>query len=387
MKFARTFLFTSLLILLAASAFAAGYLFRMEKEASASFPLLVEAYDLLQEHGLKDLPPEPVLEYGMIRGMLQAYNDPYTLFVEPPQHELEGNALEGRFGGVGIELNQDAQGFWVIFPYPDGPAARAGVQEGDRLVAVDDLQVLAGTALDAIQSAVRGPVGSQVSLRVARQPDYQVQEISMRRAEFPLPSVTARQDPDQPQVGIVDVNLIAASTAEEILQAVEDLQARGAAFFVIDLRDNPGGLLTAGVEVARLFLTEGMVIEQQYRDQKVESFQVEEPGPLAEIPLMVLINSGSASAAEIVAGALQAHGRASLVGVPSMGKDTIQLVFDLKDKSSLHVTAARWWVPGLDQPLSGEGLQPDILVNAATDPAVRDETLQEALRLLLNESQ
>jgi carboxyl-terminal processing protease len=205
----------------------------------------------------------------------------------------------------------------------------------------------------------------------------------MQRAEISLPSVTARLDSDRPEVGIVDINLIAASTADEILQAVEALQSRGAVFFVIDLRDNPGGLLTAGVEIARLFLKDGAVIEQQYRGQEVESLAVNQPGPLSEIPLVVLINPDSASAAEIIAGAIQAHQRALLAGLPSRGKDTIQLVFELEDGSSLHVTAAHWWVPGLSQPVGGQGLQPDLLTNPGADPAGRDETLQEAIRVLL----
>ena len=152
---------------------------------------------------------------------------------------------------------------------------------------------------------------------------------------------------------------------------------------MLDLRDNPGGYLTAGVDIARLFLKEGIVMQQQYRDQEVETYEVEKPGPLANIPLAVLINHGSASAAEIAAGALQARKRAPLVGVPSFGKDTIQLVFTLADRSSLRVTAARWWVPGLESPLENTGLQPDILVDSADQASSPDPILQAAVQYLL----
>ncbi len=146
---------------------------------------------------------------------------------------------------------------------------------------------------------------------------------------------------------------------------MEDLQQRGATAFVLDLRDNPGGLLDAGVDIARLFLKEGSVMQQQYRGQEVKTFEVEKPGPLADLPLAVLINHGSASAAEIAAGALQAHRRATLIGEPSYGKDSIQLVFTLQDGSSLHVTSAQWWIPGLQKPVGEQGLQPDILIDPA----------------------
>jgi carboxyl-terminal processing protease len=161
------------------------------------------------------------------------------------------------------------------------------------------------------------------------------------------------------------------------------------------LRDNPGGLLTAGVDVARLFLKDGVVIEQQYKGRDVETFHVEKPGPLADLPLTVLINGGSASAAEIIAGAIKAHRRAMLVGETSYGKSTIQLVFDLKDGSSLHVTAARWWIPGLEaisglenfsrpeNVYQGKGIEPDIRIGPASDPANRDPAVAAAIAVLV----
>lgn len=385
MKFTRSFFFTFSLFLLAVSAFASGYLVRMLAEPNADFPLLAQAYDILQDHGIKELPASRQIEYGMIRGMLLAYDEPYTVFVEPPQAELDSNALQGSYGGIGVSLGNDTDGFWVLFPFSESPAAVAGIQEGDRLLAVEDLQVEPGTNLDTIQSQIRGPVGSQVSLQVGRKPKYSPVEISVERAEIPIPSVTWHQDIDQANVGILDVNLIAASTADELLGAVQDLQKRGATHFVLDLRDNPGGLLTAGVDIARLFLSEGEVIQQQYRGQEVETFRVEKPGELADLPLAVLINQGSASAAEIIAGALKAQGRAPVVGFTSYGKDSIQLVFELEDDSSLHVTAARWWVPGLNEPAKGNGIQPDIPIDSSTNPEILDAPLQAAVQAVLAE--
>jgi carboxyl-terminal processing protease len=178
------------------------------------------------------------------------------------------------------------------------------------------------------------------------------------------------------------VHIIAKPSSDEITSAVQELQSRGASAFILDLRSNSGGLVDAGVDIARLFLKSGTVIEQQYRGQAVTAYQIERIGPLADIPLAVLIDGGTASAAEIVAGALQAQGRAMLIGSPSYGKNTIQLVFDLKDQSSLHVTAARWWVPGHSDQTSGGQITPDIII---PDAETHIQTvLHEAIRQLLH---
>lgn len=378
--FWNALLFSLLALLLAGSAFAAGYFVRAHQVSTADFPLLTEAYNIVKNHGLKDLPASPVMEYGMIRGMLEAYADPFTTFVEPVQHELDSNALQGSFGGIGVELHADAQGFVVLFPFPSSPAREAGVQDGDRLLQVDDIPIPPETSISAVQSAIRGPVGEKVSLLLARSPDYTPFSLEVARQEVALPTVTRRLDLDNPRVGILNINLIAATTAAEIQDAVRDLQSRGAEFFVLDLRDNPGGLLDAGVDVARLFLQDGDVLTRQYRGKAEETYRVDKPGPLAELPLVVVINHGSASAAEIIAGALQARGRATLVGSPSYGKDTIQLVFTLSDQSSLHITAAHWWIPGLAYKLAETGLQPDIPVAAPPADSAIDSTLAAAVQ-------
>lgn len=365
MIYRRAFLFSLSAIFLLAVGFASGYLANdLFGTGRGEWPILTQAYEILMDNGLKEPPPEPVLEYGMIRGLLQAYGDPYTQFVEPPQHELQTNTLQGSFGGIGADLGRNAKNNWVLYPYPDGPADMAGILEGELLYRVDDLEVTPETPQDTIEAALRGPVGKTVQVTVSATPEGPPREIKIRRKEFPIPSVSWRLDESEPRLGIVKINLIASSTPDEIERAIEDLRSRGALAFLLDLRDNYGGLLTAGVDAARLFLEDGVVMEQQYRGREVERFEVDKPGPYSDLPLAVLINENTASAAEIIAGALQARGRARLIGTHSFGKDTIQLVFSLSDGSSLHVTSARWWIPGLPQPLAGSGLQPDIPISS-----------------------
>ncbi len=385
--FKRTFLITLFLSLGLSAAFLAGFFVRdalgtpnLLGGRRDGFTLLQEAYGLLKDHALDPLPAPPALEYGMIRGMVQAYGDPHTIFLEPVQTELESNSLAGKFGGIGVRMGRDAAGFPVLYPYPDSPAIKAGVKEGDRLIAVDDKPVTPDTPDDLIQAAIRGPVGQPVAILLSRAPDYNPQKISIRRAEISLPSVTWHVDASEPRLGVIEINIIAASTPQEIQKAVQDMQSRGATYFALDLRNNGGGLLDAGVDAARLFLRDGEVIQQQYRGQEVKAFPVERPGPLADIPLVVLVNGNTASAAEIIAGALQAHKRALLIGSITYGKDTIQLVFNLEDGSSLHITSAHWWIPGVDLPRSGKGLQPDIpLATDNTDPRALIETAIQAL--------
>lgn len=381
MKINRTFIISFFSFWFAALGFVAGYIAKdFLAYTSERWPILLQAHDILQMNGLKDIPAAPTLEYGMIRGMLQAYDDPYTIFVEPVQHELESNTLQGSFGGIGVRLARDGQGNLVMYPLPDSPALHAGVLEGDRLLTVEDLSIDLDTTMETIQASLRGPVGSHVKVSAASPPDYLARQISIERSEFPLPSVIGYLQADEKRLGVIEITVIAASTPGEINRAVEDLKGRGATAFVLDLRNNSGGLLESGVEVARLFLKDGIVIEQQYRGQEVKSYRVERPGPLADIPLVVLVNQHTASAAEIIAGAIQANRRASLIGTPTLGKDTIQLVFDLNDGSSLHVTAAHWWVPGLKISLAENGLQPNILLTIE-----QDQTDGRAIQLAIQE--
>jgi len=383
MKLARRLLRASLmfelLIVLAGLSFLAGYLFYEKQSQALRFPLFEEAYGLIRDHGWKALPAAPQVEYGLIRGLLQAYNDQYTVFLEPPQNELETNRLAGRYGGIGAQIEQDQQGAWRVYPFPDSPAAQAGLQEGDRLLRVDQLEITSQVPSDTLLAALRGPVGSQVAMTVSRPPEETPIRVNVARGEIPLPSVTWRVATEEPRLGIIKVNWMAATTAEEIEHAVSVLRQRGATHFALDLRDNPGGLLDSGVNIARLFLKDGPVMQEQYRGQDVRTYSVEKPGPLTDIPLLVMINHGSASAAEIAAGALQARQRALLVGQPSYGKDTVQLVFDLQDGSSLHVTSAHWWIPGQEDKLARVGLQPDIPVEAPQTPDGPDVMLRAVI--------
>lgn len=360
----RQLISLALLITIIISAFAAGYFaheyLNLEMQ---ELPILAEARQILNRHALAELPADSTLEYGMVHGMLAELDDPHTRFVEPVQAELTSDNLEGSYGGIGASLDRDPQGYVILHPFPDSPATEAGIVDGDRLILVDEINILPEIATEEVVAALRGPVGEPVSLSIARPPGYETFQFKINRQSIPLPSVTWYTAPADSNVGIIRVNIIAASTVAEIENAIADLNTQQVSYYALDLRGNGGGLVDAGVNIASLFLKEGDILQEQFRDKPIETYSVKEPGANVDLPLVVLVDANTASAAEIVAGALQAHGRAKIIGQPTFGKDTIQLAFDLTDGSSIHVTAAKWWLPGLEVFIGETGLQPDILVS------------------------
>lgn len=313
-------------------------------------PLLNEARDILVQNTILEIPPDPALEHGMIRGMLAAMEDPHTHFIEPAVHEIRTNELAGRFGGVGVRLERDTQANWRLYPLPDSPALIAGIEDGDLLKAVDNLEITLETEELDLIAAIRGPEGESVELTVQR--ELQSITFTIERQWVPLPSITWHLLPETPQIGVIRVHRIADTTADEMQVGIEVLSEQGAEALIIDLRDNGGGLVNAGIRIARLFLESGEVIRQSFKGEAVKTFEVEQPGPFTDLPLVLLINNHTASSAEIVAGALSAHQRANLVGTATHGKTSIQFIFELQDGSSVNITSGRWWVPGIDFPLA-----------------------------------
>lgn len=361
--FLPVFLFFQILIIL--GAFGLGYLlanYRPLSSVDSQVPILEEAYRILQDNGLIEITDDMNLEYGMIRGMIQEYGDPFAALVEPVQNELQSNQLTGSYGGIGsmIEFREDEN--YYLLPYPNSPASNAGIQQHDRLIAVDNVLIQEFQDVSAIASAVRGETGTKVQITVLKSPDYLVEETyKIKREEVPLPSLLAYQDDQNPKVGVINIHIIADSSADELVTAIEELQAEGAERFVIDIRNNGGGLLDAGIELAELFLEKGrVIIYQQAKGEDVKIVTANKTGKFSELPVIFLVNENTASAAEIFAGALQANERSLLVGKQTYGKNTIQLVFNLQDDSSFRVTNANWWFPALDSFTANSGLVPDI---------------------------
>jgi len=350
--------------------------------SASKYALLDEIHALLAKNYIGTLPDDKTLEYGAAHGLVAAVGDPYTVFVEPPAHELETQSLAGEYGGIGVVLSQSTAGDTLLSPYLGSPAATAGVQEGDVLLAVNGAPVQSGTTPDQITALLRGAIGSTVQVTVKHKSGA-TETISITRAAIDIPSVTFKMVDGHPGVALVAISRFSDRTPTELGTALGQLRAQGAQRFVLDLRDNGGGILESAIGVTGYFLDGGVVMYESQTNGPEKTYSApavpSTPSGTTNAPLAVLVNHNTASAAEIVAGALLDRGRAPLIGQQTYGKGSVQLVYDLSDGSSLHVTAYHWFTPS-HRALDKNGLPPTYAVDPG--PAGSDPELDSALKYL-----
>lgn len=346
-------------------------------------PLFWEAWDKIEGNYLGELPAEQQVVYGAIRGSLGTLGDPYTVFLEPVVRQEERDTLRGNFGGIGVTLSRDSDGQVRIEPLPDNPAAAAGIRSGDILVAIDDRPVTNEQSIGELDALLRGEKGSQVALAVIQAAATAPVTINVVRADILIPSVTYRPLREEPAVGYIQLTRFSGESGSEVAHAIESLLAQGANRFVLDLRGNGGGLLDATVDVAGQFMADSVVYYQVARAADETVARTAGNPLLPDAPLVVLVDGGTASSAEIVAGALQDNQRAVLIGEPTFGKGSMQLVYDLSDGSSVHVTWARWLTPDRRQ-IDPDGLQPDFVLSQTQEArdSGRDLVLEGAIAYL-----
>ena len=348
--------------------FAAGYFAReIWPLPSEQLVLLKQARRLLGVHYIDPLPDDLELERGMIHGMMGVLPDPYSRYVEPASHEIQTDDLAGEYAGIGAEISRGEQGKLYLVPIEGGPAEAAGILEGDVLIAIDGELINEDSTLESVITRIRGPEGSVILLTVAaRDPQQANLEFKITRAIIPLPSVMHHLLPDEPWVGVIAIRRFSEKTPGELEDAYKELITRGAKSIILDLRDNSGGLLDASIDSSRLFLEDGLVVVEERSGVESQLVYVHEKGVASKIPMVVLVNAGTASAAEVMAAALKDNGRAPLIGETTFGKGSVQVILELIDGSSLHVTSARWLTPN-GKVIDSIGLLPDIIVEQ-TDP-------------------
>lgn len=337
----------------------------------ANLQIFWEVWHLLDRDFYGEKPDVTKRVYGAVHGLAQVFQDPYTLFVEPQPREIEADDLRGSFGGIGASIELTEEGY-VLHPLRDQPAAAAGVLEGDLLLRVDNQLITTEMTSDQVVTLVRGPVGTEVALLVQRKSANERNELTFRimRVEIQTPSMEWRlltDDPQSAHVGYIRHTIFSERSAAEMRTALQELTSQGADRIILDLRGNPGGLVDAAVQIADMWVDEGVILIEKHVDGTEKSFTAQTGGEAGQLPLVVMVDGASASASEIVAGALQDHKRAKLVGEKTYGKGSVQLVYELTDKSSLHVTNAQWFTPNRNQ-ISGQGLQPDVVIEPGSDP-------------------
>lgn len=336
------------------------------------------------------LKPEDIdakkLMYGAAEGMTASLGDPYTAYYPPSDNARSKEDLQGEFGGVGIQLGYIDETLAVMAPLKGTPAEKAGIRAGDLILRIkDDIKKIdkdtSGIKLDEAVDMIRGPKGTTVVLTIFHDGDKQSKEISLVRDVINVPS-TEIQWIDNNRVAVLRVNKFGEQTLTEWNKMVDEVLSKKAVGVILDLRNNPGGYLQRAVDLGSEFIPDGVIVEQRDRNI-IETLEVDRKGRLIGLPLVVLVNKGSASASEILAGALRERLGIKLVGEKSFGKGTVQEVQDLPGGAGLHITIAEWLLPS-GKNIHKVGLTPDVEVKYVFDEKnpEKDNQMDKALEVL-----
>ncbi len=347
-----------------------------------SLNLFWEVVDHLREDFYGETPSDADLEYAAIRGVVNSLGDDFTSFMTPSEAQSFTEMMDGSFEGIGALVDKDEAtgGVRIVDVYENQPADRAGIRRNDVIVRVDGQDITALSLNEAI-ARVRGPRGTQVTLTLLRPTADQPLEVAVTRQRIELPLVTRKRLADGiAYVKLDEFSAPAAARMREALTALLRDQPRG---LILDLRGNPGGLLDVAVEIGSQFVGEGDILIERFADGTERHYAAQPGGLATAIPLVVLVDEGSASASEIVAGAIQDARRGPLIGAQTFGKGSVQLPITLSDGSMLRVTRARWFTPQ-GRAIHGVGLTPTIAVERsdADRTAGRDPQLDRAVQYL-----
>jgi carboxyl-terminal processing protease len=319
------------------------------------FDILAEAWKQLSEDYVDKSKLDPQkLSQGAVKGMIEALDDPYSGYVDPKTKELEMSTFEGKFEGIGAVISMKDKQLTVVAPIADSPAEKAGIKAGDKILEIDGQSTSKMNLIEATLK-IRGSKDTSVRLLILHEGEAEPVEVQIVRSEIKVESVSFEMRGD---IAYIRITQFLKSTGGELQDVLKDAIGEGAKGIVLDLRNNPGGLLNASADVASQFLAMGLVAKVVDDEGRESQVPVKRGGIATHLPLIVLVNQGSASASEIVAGALQDYGRAKLAGGQTFGKGSVQLVRDLSDGSALHITAYRWLTP-FGRPIDGVGLTPD----------------------------
>lgn len=351
----------------------------LDREETADAILAAVAGTVEDQFGA--LPDASQLTYGAIDGVLFLLDDDYTLLRDPEAAEFFNEGLSGSFEGIGARVDEAEEGgVRIVEPFEGQPAWNAGIRRDDVILAVDGIDVTELSLTEAIE-LIRGPKGTKVMLLV-RTPDQEPREIEVERDRISIPVV--EYEMLEGNIAYLRLGEFSTPATRQLKEALEDLLSNEPSGLILDLRGNPGGFLQTAVDVSSEFIDDGVILIERFKSGDEQVYESSRGGLATRIPLVVLVNQGSASASEILAGAIQDNERAPLVGEATFGKGSVQVPHRLSDGSMLSVTTARWFTPD-DRQINGQGLQPDIEVERTQDDraADRDPQLERAIQYLL----
>ena len=321
-----------------------------------------EAYSILsREYVLPEKIDPDLLAEAAVIGMLEALNDRYTSYISPSTFKIDQQGFQGNFGGIGaqVEASPDRRGVIITRPLPNTPAERAGIRAGDRILAVDGVDALGWSVLEAVNK-IRGEKGTPVTLTVEHVGSLDPVDITIIRDTIDDPSVMVIDVPDT-KYGRIRISQFTAQTSRELRQGVQKLIDNGTEGIILDLRGNPGGLLSATVDVASEFLTDGLVTYEVDSKGKKDEWKVKKGGNFPKIPMVTLVDNFSASGSEVLAGALQDQGRSVVIGTNTFGKGSVNLLRGLSNGGGVYLTIGHWFTPN-GRLIEEVGVEPDVIV-------------------------
>lgn len=315
--------------------------------------LMLEAYQIDADKG--GTIDENKMFHGAMKGLVGSVGDPYTRFVSPEELEDEQMQIEGEYGGIGMWIAEKDGRIVVIAPIEDTPADKAGIKPLDEILRIGDQNVI-GKKSDEVAKMLRGEPGAKVTVKVRRKDSDKLLDFTMTREIIKIKTVRMEKDKE---IAYIKINSFNQKTNSELAAAMAQAKKDKAAGILLDLRNNPGGLLDSVVDVTAQFINGGVVVRTKGRYEQANHTYNAEPGKASKIPVVALVNEGSASAAEILAGALKDHKRATIVGMKTFGKGSVQTLFSLPDKSGIFITIARYTTPK-GTVIDHKGLEPDV---------------------------
>lgn len=352
------------------------------KPDKVDFDIFWKAWDRVDKKYVDESKLDPqTMVYGAIKGMVGSLGDPYSSFMDPEESKEFNEDMEGSFEGIGAELGMKDEVLTVIAPIEGMPAQKAGLRAGDKILKING-ELTSDITIDEAVKKIRGPKGTEVTLTILRNGDQKTQDITIKRDTIEIKSVIYEKK--EGGIGYIRITKFAEDTTKEFNKATATAIADGTKGMVIDVRNNPGGFLNVAVEIASKFIPKGeVVVWEKGRNGDKEAFKALGGDSLSEIPVVVLTNEGSASASEILAGALRDDKGSKLVGKKSFGKGSVQQLEQLSDGSSLRITIAKWLTPS-GQSIHEVGLSPDVEVEFTEDDYnnERDPQLDKAVEEL-----
>ncbi len=392
----RSCLLIAITFLVVTVAFSGGYITAMPSATSpvsagnanssdtfspATFHVFWEAWDILQKNYYGDLPAPADLAAAATRGMVSSLGDSHTAFVDAKHAAIFQEDLQGNFEGIGATVRLNDQGQLVIVaPLENSPAARAGLQPGDIVISADGVSLKGMSVLEAV-SLIRGPRGTTVRLMIERLGEIEPLAIDIVRDRINIAVVQFEMKADD--IAYLKLTDFSANAPDQFEKALRELLDQNPKGLILDLRNNPGGFLQVAVDISGQFLPNKVILLERNKAGDKRVHRASGGGLAADIPLVLLVDKGSASASEILAGAIQDYKRGTLIGETTFGKGSVQVSHTLSDKSSLRVTIAHWFTP-LDRGINGAGIEPDIKAERTVDDirAGKDPQLDRAIEFL-----